>query len=363
MFTWRRPTSVVDACHLLFGFFKHALLCSLFYTIVPILFCTAQIYKLHTVIGTTLARRRYAPNKLPTTRKRALTIPLHRPATLSLLSRVKQKTVQQTNSCLYSKLPSEIRQQIFELAICGDGNVLHVFREGKKIGVWRCGKQANGQPCSWTYPCSVSLACNGLGVTDDGQPGRYSKLTRSRDWGCIDVEHGNTWGVMALLCSSRQVYSEVIELLYSKPHFHFANPYDIPAFAGAILASRLSSIRILSVDSTTTGARPDALAPLSKKQIADTVCHISSLEEFRIYMKGALVGNDLGVRNQARENFKDLKGLRVFEVYAPRGMAEFWKGFWEERTEATMVIWEDMEQIVPYFGRVGIVCRYPGRLW
>jgi hypothetical protein len=136
MFTWRRPTPAADACHLLLKLFVHALLYCLFCIGYCIWFCIAQIYKLRMLIAAALARRRNAPNTLPTIRKRALTIPLHHPATLSLMSRVKQKTAQQTNTCLYSKLPSEIRQQIFEPAICGDGNVLHVFREGKRMGVW-----------------------------------------------------------------------------------------------------------------------------------------------------------------------------------------------------------------------------------
>ncbi len=205
MFTWRRPTSVVDACHLLVKLTKHALLGCLFYTGYAIWFCLVKANQLREHIALALLIRKHTPNKLPTRRKRALTIPLSQPGALSFLSRVKQKTVSQTNSYLYSKLPTEIRQQIFELVICGDGTVLHVFQEGKKIGVWRCRKQSNGQPCSWTYPCSTTLPCNGIGVTEEGRPASYAQLTKDRDGFGGVPEHGNKWGVLALLCSSRQV--------------------------------------------------------------------------------------------------------------------------------------------------------------
>jgi hypothetical protein len=81
MFTWRRPTAA------------DALLYSLFCISHCIWFCIAQIYKLRKFTAAALGRRRNAPNTLPTTRKRAFTIPLHHPATLSLMSHVKQKTV------------------------------------------------------------------------------------------------------------------------------------------------------------------------------------------------------------------------------------------------------------------------------
>jgi len=146
--------------------------------------------------------------------------------------------------------------------------------------------------------------------------------------------------------------------LYSKPHFHFAYPDDIPAFAGGILASRLRLIRTLSVDSTTDDVDQEPLAFLAPKRISNTVLKMCSLEEFRINMKGNMVGKDLTVRHQARENFEDLKGLRLFEVCVPGGMAQYWKGFWEERTEARLVIWEDMAQVVPSLERRGLVRPY-----
>lgn len=204
MFTWRRPISVKDAFLLFFGL-QYVLAAGIIYTVRLACYCFMQMFWLGMYVTVALMLWKNAPKKLPFTRKRALTIPLPRPAALSLLSRGKQKTIQQTNSYLYSKLPFEVRRQIFELAICGDGNVLHVSRDLNKMRVWRCRKQVNDQPCSWTYPCSVTLPCNGLGMIDDGRPARFSKLTRSRDWGCTDLEHGNTWGIMSLLCSSRQV--------------------------------------------------------------------------------------------------------------------------------------------------------------
>ena len=79
-------------------------------------------------------------------------------------------------------------------------------------------------------------------------------------------------------------------------------------------------------------------------------------------MKGDLPWKDFAVRNQARENFKDLKGLRVFEVHMPAGMARYWTGFWEERTEAKLVVWEDPAKASPYYGIDGVVCIYSSHI-
>jgi hypothetical protein len=88
---------------------------------------------------------------------------------------------------------------------------------------------------------------------------------------------------------------------------------------------------------------------------------MSLLDEFRIYMKGSLASNiDVKVKTEERDYFKNLNGLRVFKVYVPAGMAEFWRGFWDEGTEAKMRIWEDMAQTIPHFGRDGAVSFYRG---
>lgn len=65
-------------------------------------------------------------------------------------------------------------------------------------------------------------------------------------------------------------------------------------------------------------------------------------------------------REDLRENFRDLKGLPVFEVVVPRGMAASWEGFWEEKTEGRLVVGEDMGEIVPDHNKYGIVCVHPG---
>jgi hypothetical protein len=66
MFTWRRPTSVIDAWHLLLGLLKHALIGSLFYTCRAIWLCLVRANELRVLLAVALARK-YAPNKLPTT--------------------------------------------------------------------------------------------------------------------------------------------------------------------------------------------------------------------------------------------------------------------------------------------------------
>lgn len=172
-------------------------LCPIHYTLLSVLYVILEGYQLKR--KSRLAYWRWK-TRLPTKRKRALTAPLVAPSVIGLLPFYRQKSVVQGNSALCTKIPFEVRERIFEYAILGEGNVVHVSRDGRKFVMWRCKKQVGDKPCSWRRPCSIFLSCNS------------STLVRRKDGvhntgirGWDDLEHGNDWGVLALLCSCRQM--------------------------------------------------------------------------------------------------------------------------------------------------------------
>lgn len=75
------------------------------------------------------------------------------------------------------------------------------------------------------------------------------------------------------------------------------------------------------------------------------------LRDLRMYFKGCWVEYDFtvkmnGDREQARESFKAVKGLRSFEVVMDARLVDrylpFWEGFWEQGTEAKLVVGEEL---------------------
>lgn len=210
MFQKRWPTSVDDAHRLM----RHnsiqvllLFLLALFWLVVLCVSGPGFLYE-YSMMQVRVAhyKWKHAPDELPTRRQRALTIPLRHPTTLSWFPRVKQESLQQTESYLGSKLPIEIRRRIFELVVCGDSKVLHIFRDEKKMKSWRCSKPINGQPCSWTHPCSLALRCNGdEGVNDRTAAPRLGNGAAYPKWELCETENVVKWGIMGLLCSSREV--------------------------------------------------------------------------------------------------------------------------------------------------------------
>lgn len=168
----------------------------------PIRFALLSVF--WAILGGSRLKRHLAywrwKTRLPTKRKRALTAPLVAPSVTRLLPFHRQKSVVQADSALCTEIPFEVRERILEYAILGEGNVVHVFNGGGKFVMWRCKRQVGDKPCSWKRPCSVFLSCN------LPRPVRYKNGVRNtgiRGWD--DLEHGNDWGVLALLCSCRQM--------------------------------------------------------------------------------------------------------------------------------------------------------------
>ncbi len=110
--------------------------------------------------------------------------------------------VEQIYCPLYSKLPTEIRQQIFELVVSSDGSVVHIFCQYPKVGCWRCKKQVDRKPCTWDDPCSKALSI--YSKKDSGTATASWDYHYPYDKAAIQDSNMN-WGVVAFLCTCRKM--------------------------------------------------------------------------------------------------------------------------------------------------------------
>lgn len=86
---------------------------------------------------------------------------------------------EQAGCPLYSRLPAEIREQIFSYIISGDGKVVHIFQRYPKMSYWRCREKS--QPYTWENPCSKTLPQYGYRI--DKEQNRVEKF--NSDWGVV----------------------------------------------------------------------------------------------------------------------------------------------------------------------------------
>lgn len=102
------------------------------------------------------------PVPLPSSRPRALTLPLP-PASPARPDCPQQQQQQQTTraqsqSRLFSKLPLELRRMVYECVLGGD--VLHIVRLTRRIAHVRC--RGSSERKSWRHPCWGHQSIDGL---------------------------------------------------------------------------------------------------------------------------------------------------------------------------------------------------------
>lgn len=178
-----------------------ALLC-FFYVYVLGAYATKLAWK-----GAQRAQRRMEISpiqSLPFTRRRRLTDPPPKPSRWYYRRRA-ERTHAQSQSGFFTKLPSEIRQQVYELVLAADGStsrLLHVSVTARRLCGMRCRYPGSSSDCwGWKHgeECwgPVDFAGNTIprGVADgdgDGDdPGR---------------------GVVSLLCCCRQMYAPLSQV-------------------------------------------------------------------------------------------------------------------------------------------------------
>ncbi|OCL03295.1 hypothetical protein AOQ84DRAFT_356975 [Glonium stellatum] len=161
-------------------------------------------------------RRQEAAHFQPKPRSRSLTLPL---PPSSITPGTKQRTLAQTKSTLITKLSTEIRLIIWEYALTD--KMVHITQERKKL---------LNKPC--------------IDTSDT--------VERHLDCCCASA-YGDIWSeqnsakLLPLLRTCRLVYSEAVDILYSRNTFRFEHLDTFIHFSTVILPSRFNSIRSLQI--------------------------------------------------------------------------------------------------------------------
>ncbi|OCK76747.1 hypothetical protein K432DRAFT_385189 [Lepidopterella palustris CBS 459.81] len=153
----------------------------------------------------------------------------------------KHDTMDQSQSRLM-RLPLELRESIYRYAL-GD-NIFHiVLKNTRRLGHLRCGNPH----CAPDFP-HLSNSC-------------WSVLDRDNVWAPTPGSHSSTTdgGIIPLLRTCRQVYSESIPILYSHNTFSINDLDCLRHLKSTILPARFSTIRHLQIVCTLHWPRWDAL--------------------------------------------------------------------------------------------------------
>ncbi|KAJ5808859.1 hypothetical protein N7474_010128 [Penicillium riverlandense] len=155
-------------------------------------------------------------------RKRALTLPLPK---ASYSGRKAQRTYDQSQSLFLNRLSSDIRLIIYEYVLAPPGDqVLHVAAiSGRLYGI-RCYETDPTRP-AWKHKCWESSDL----IQDHP---RYPKSSK----------------FLSLLYSCRQIYSEAVNILYTKNILSVQQTRAVLNFPHVMLPHRLALIRKLNID-------------------------------------------------------------------------------------------------------------------
>ncbi|KAL2831039.1 hypothetical protein BJY01DRAFT_226792 [Aspergillus pseudoustus] len=241
-------------------------------------------------------------------RKRALTLPLIKPAGILWW---RQKSADQYQSILLSNLPLEVRELIYEhtsyfpdqvgSVVAQRGLDVHIFSHAGKL-VWRRRSGIDGSGCS--SHCYRKF---------------YPHTPRSLN-------------LLALVLTCRRIYSEAIDILYSRNTFVFRNLTAITSFLSNVLPQRLNCIRALrlkwlfrdyEVDIPDgTGASYSAVVKKPFDRRWDALREIllstrmSGLRKLHITLQGDFLRGHGAWDEQIFEPMRRMQGLREFEVEA-----------------------------------------------
>ncbi|KAL8831152.1 MAG: hypothetical protein Q9191_001026 [Dirinaria sp. TL-2023a] len=166
-------------------------------------------------------RQPYAPKPLPSKRKRALTLPLARS---NPNSKTGQWTSDQAHCAFLRVLPYDVRRVIYEFVLAG--RTFHVIRLRKRLRHVECTRHGRRS--------SDNSSCWGISTVD----GRSVKALETEGFG---------GGLLDLLRTCRQIYTEGIEILYSRNTFDVNRPESLISLSTILLPQRLDSIAYLQL--------------------------------------------------------------------------------------------------------------------
>lgn len=179
---------------------------------------------------------------LPPTREICLSSLLPDDENSAVSEGARNTKMEQSQSMFMSRLPLEVRIMIYEEVLCRPVDVVHITtRKNGKLGYFRC-KAEDGR-------------CRGLECFHGPNDDLYSTWrTRDKDlfstWSPSDTPDMEDGGLLALLQSCRQVYTEVISILYTQNTFSFTELPVFLDFASAVLPESLNSVQSLQFEYT-----------------------------------------------------------------------------------------------------------------
>ncbi|KAI4101774.1 MAG: hypothetical protein LQ345_007399 [Seirophora villosa] len=146
-------------------------------------------------------------------------LPAHRARTLSVLPTSKS----QAQSAFLTRLPLEVRQEIYAYVI--GGSLAHIVRKGRKLAHVRCKHSQGEDLLRWCRTAAIGTCHDNASML-------------------ASTSNGN----IALLRSCSQIYNEAIGLLYASNTFDFDHQDLFLFFSRSILPPRLAAIRRLHLN-------------------------------------------------------------------------------------------------------------------
>ncbi|KAL2811364.1 hypothetical protein BJX63DRAFT_278766 [Aspergillus granulosus] len=192
-----------------------------------------------------------------TPRKRQLTLPLpdeaQRHRHRHRHRHGKQVTFLQHQSPLFVTFPAEVRRMVYlEVILLPGRGELCVSHAERRLYGFAAMEREEENPDLLGYPHSAWVGLNYAGWP---VPESIPRLKNSRPpkagselGSVLENSRPNRFRVLGLLTSCRQIYSEVIDLLYTKTLFNVRCPSTMLSLKATTLPQRFQSIRYLHVE-------------------------------------------------------------------------------------------------------------------
>ncbi|RJE21511.1 hypothetical protein PHISCL_06144 [Aspergillus sclerotialis] len=225
-------------------------------------------------------RETLAPKPLPSTRPRALTCPLqpqpqkpHRSWNIFRNPIPLQKTFDQSQSLLFTRLPPEIRHQIWSHVL---GNrLLYIVRAPKALLAIECVEGFGSDLETRPHGCWGFIS----GPPFDSPLGFYISPRENHP-----LKPAN---FLPLLRTCRMIYTEAIPVLYETNIFDFDHLDSLLYFYQSVLPQRLDQIRTLNLSFHIREPLSSAIPSRdinTWRRTCDTLISFQGLEELRVHL-------------------------------------------------------------------------------
>lgn len=252
---------------------------------------------------------------------------------------------------LLTKLPLELREMIFQ-EVLGNSQI-HILSLPKRMGHITCQSQDRDHrrlcfpPRERTDPRVLYPWFDGqhnlypYGHGDQGQVAIWAPPACDfyRDF---DLSHSR----LPLLQSCRQIYSEAINLLYTKNTFDFAHPRTLIWFTRTIVPERLALIASLQLCLVSKKLGVE-LSRLWDKMCTVVTTQMPNLKHLSIYLLAEHL-HEAGLQGRMLSGFKRLRGLESFKLQLRDLPEDFSNGDGDTEAAASAFVTDLMANVSQY---------------